>query len=87
MKQYKLCDYKASVNLYLDLFQKASSSTDEEELLSDIITNLLACASNLQSAADRAPIERLVESTSGQIERTYEFFFNLSQVQMMQQLH
>lgn len=48
---------------------------------------MLACASNLQDQASIAHVERLVEKTSGQLERTYEFFFNLCQVQMKQQLY
>jgi ferritin-like metal-binding protein YciE len=65
------------VNLYLDLFQNAG---EEEEELADILTNMLACASNQDSSEARAPVEKLVEKTSGQVERTYEFFFNLCQV-------
>ena len=65
------------MNLYLDLFQNAG---EEEEELADILTNMLACASNQDSGEARASVEKLVEKTSGQVERTYEFFFNLCQV-------
>jgi predicted transcriptional regulator len=67
------------VNLYQDLF----GETQEDEELSDILTNMLACASN-QDPESIKQVERLVEKTSGEVERTYEFFFNLGQVQMKQ---
>ena len=70
-------DYKVSVSLYNDLFTKASNAAGEDELLADILTNMLACASN-QDAEAIAHVGKLVEKTSGQLERTYEFFFNLS---------
>jgi predicted transcriptional regulator len=44
---------------------------------------MLACASN-QDPESIKQVERLVEKTSGEVERTYEFFFNLGQVQMKQ---
>ena len=65
-------DYRACGSLYQELFSK----TSEEEELADILTNMLACASN-QDVEAIGPVERLVEMTSGQLERTYEFFFNL----------
>ncbi|CDW76997.1 signal recognition particle 72 kda protein [Stylonychia lemnae] len=76
--QYKLNDYKTTVNLYTDLIKSAS-----EDEVQDILTNLLACASNSDELI--SPVERLVESF--QFEKTYEFFFNLCQVQMKQQLY
>jgi hypothetical protein len=59
------------VNLYTDLIKTAS-----EDEVQDILTNLLACASNSDDLID--PVERLVESFK--FEKTYEFFFNLCQV-------
>jgi hypothetical protein len=73
------------VNLYQDLFTRASQAGQDEDL-TDILTNLLACASN-QDAKSIQAVDRLVESTQGKLDRTYEFYFNLSQVQMKQQLH
>ena len=67
------------MNLYQDLF----GETQEDEELSDILTNMLACDSN-QDPESIKQVERLVEKTSGEVERTYEFFFNLGQVQMKQ---
>ena len=46
---------------------------------------MLACASK-QDGESIKQVEKLVEKTSGEIERTYEFWFNLCQVQMKQQL-
>ena len=65
--------------MYQDLF----GETQEDEELSDILTNMRACASNQDSESIKQ-VERLVEKTSGEVERTYEFFFNLGQVQMKQ---
>jgi len=50
-----LNDYKTTVNLYTDLIKSAS-----EDEVQDILTNLLACASNNDELL--APVERLVES-------------------------
>ena len=48
------------MNLYQDLF----GETQEDEELSDILTNMLACASN-QDPESIKQVERLVEKTSG----------------------
>jgi hypothetical protein len=59
-------------------------------LQADILTNILACASNFPSssfAAARDQVDRFVSKTEGQVERTYEFFFNQSQLLMRQQLY
>lgn len=56
---------------------------------------MIACASNIQgSEEERAQavgqVERLIEKTEGaggEVERTYEFFFNYSQLLMRKQLH
>ena len=48
-----------------------------------MITNLLACASNQQDQIQN--VERLADSL--QFEKTYEYFFNLCQVQMKQSLY
>ena len=69
------------MKLYHDLF----ATTDDQDELADILTNMLACASNQDDAAI-FQVQKLVDKTSGEIERTYEFFFNLCQVQMKQQL-
>ena len=61
--------------MYQDLF----GQTKEEDELADILTNMLACASN-QDGEDIKQVERLVEKTSGEVDRTYEFLFNLCQV-------
>lgn len=41
--QYKLGDFKASVNLYENLFHVTQN---EDSDLADILTNMIACASN-----------------------------------------
>lgn len=60
------------------MIKKAS---DDE--VSDIITNLLACAANQEDSIQS--IEGLAQGV--QFDKTYEYFFNLSQVRMKQQLH
>jgi hypothetical protein len=47
---------------------------------------MLACASNQDGGDVFKQVERLVEKTSGEVDRTYEFLFNLCQVQMKQQM-
>lgn len=69
------------MKLYEDLY--ALGAGDDEYLL-DILTNMLACASNQDSKATN--VDKITQD-SGKIDRTYEFYFNLSQVQMKQQLH
>jgi hypothetical protein len=46
---------------------------------------MLACASN-QDPRSGANMGKITQE-AGKIEKTYEFYFNLSQVQMKQQLH
>lgn len=56
----------------------------------DLLTNILACASNFPAssfAAARDQAERFISKTEGQVERTYEFYFNQSQLLMRQQLY
>ena len=60
--------------------------TKEEDEIGDILTNMLACASNQDGGEVFKQVERLVEKTSGEVDRTYEFLFNLCQVQMKQQM-
>jgi len=59
---------------------KAGVSDDE---VADILTNLLACASNQDDLLQ--PVERLLESYN--FDKTYEYFFNQSQVEMKQELY
>ena len=69
------------MNLYQDLFQ----STVEEEDLADILTNMLACAANTTDSQQVQQVEQLLQR-GAKVEKTYEFFFNLAQLQMKQQL-
>jgi tetratricopeptide (TPR) repeat protein len=78
MQLYKLGDYKAALSNYQDLY--ANAEDDEEK--GDILTNMLACASNF---TEGIPIVESLISKQGE-ERTYEFYFNLCQVQMKQAL-
>lgn len=67
------------MGLYQDLL-KTGVSEDE---VADIFTNLLACASNSE---DLIPtVERLADGFK--FDKTYEYFFNQSQVEMKQELH
>lgn len=51
--------------------------------MADIFTNLLACASNSE---DLIPtVDRLADGFK--FDKTYEYFFNQSQVEMKQELH
>lgn len=65
------------MNIYTDLLKDAS-----EDEVQDILTNLLACASNSSDLIE--PVERLLEGGSYKFEKTYEYFFNMCQVQMKQ---
>lgn len=71
------------MNLYEDLFHVTEN---EDSDLADILTNMLACASNTQDQQQVNAVENLVGKAGGKIEKTYEFFFNLAQLQMKQQL-
>lgn len=48
---------------------------------------MLACASNQESDVAETVIKLAEKAKQAETENTYEFFFNLSQVQMKQQLH
>ena len=76
-QQYKLTEYKSCIGIYQDLLKDGAS----EDELADIMTNLLACAANQPDAI--VPISRLQEGFSFQ--KTYEYFFNLSQVLMKEE--
>ena len=47
---------------------------------------MLACSSNTQDKQQISLVENIVGKEGGKIEKTYEFFFNLAQLQMKQQL-
>jgi hypothetical protein len=53
---------------------------------------MIACASNIQGTKEEraqavGQVEKLVDKTEGEVERTYEFFFNYSQLLMKKQLY
>lgn len=70
-----MTDYKSSINIYEDVIRKA----DKDEV-SDIVTNLLACASNYPDYTDA--VNKLINALA--FDKTYEFYFNLSQVELKQ---
>jgi hypothetical protein len=74
--QYKLTDYKTSLNIYSDLIKSA-----QEDEISDLIINILACCSNDPAIIPTADLV-LNNAANTSFEKTYEYFFNLSQVQV-----
>lgn len=64
-----------TTGIYNDLLSSKETSEDE---IQDILTNLLACAAN---ASDSELLGKQASADSG-ADKTYEYFFNLSQVQM-----
>jgi hypothetical protein len=64
-----LNEYKQTISNYQELIKKAS---DDE--VSDIVTNLLACAANQEESI--SAIEQLANGLT--FDKTYEYFFNLS---------
>ncbi len=71
---YKLQDYKTTLQVYTDLLKEA----DEDET-GDIATNMLACASNMVDEFQN--VDSMITAKGG-FEKTYEYWFNLSMVQM-----
>jgi hypothetical protein len=51
---------------------------NEDSDLADILTNMLACASNTQDSQQVSSVENLMGKAGDKIEKTYEFFFNLA---------
>ena len=67
----------------MGIYQDLLKSTPSDDEVADILTNLLAIAANAEDLI--MPVERLIEGFNFQ--RTYEYFFNYSQVQMKQELY
>lgn len=73
---YKLSEYSKCVKAYQDILE---GSNDQDEV-ADILTNYLACQSNNLEAKSQ-DIEKFIQRYGeGNFEKTYEFYFNLSQV-------
>jgi hypothetical protein len=70
-----LNDYKSSLNNYEELIKGA-----DKEDLSDLATNMLACSSNYSESIE--PVMKLIDGLN--MDKTYEFYFNISQVLMKQ---
>jgi translation initiation factor 2B subunit (eIF-2B alpha/beta/delta family) len=88
--KYKLSDYQASMKNYVEILQQDKDGGDqigEENLegneIMDIITNYLACESAIGKSSVQE-IQNLVDTycSRDDVEKTYEFFFNLSQVHL-----
>lgn len=77
---YKLSEYDKSVATYQEILDDGTNELDQDEV-ADIVTNYLACqSSNLGSSTQQ--VEKFISKycESPQFEKTYEFYFNLSQV-------
>ena len=72
--QYKLTEYTKAAKIYQKLLDTA---TDDE--ITDSMTNYLACQA---SGADESlkVIEDLINKMPNESEKTYELYFNLSQI-------
>ena len=79
---YKLSEYDKSVKTYQEILDQ-DADLDQDEV-ADIATNYLACQSSIGNKQDVEKfIAKYCESSS--FEKTYEFYFNLSQVYLKDQ--
>lgn len=73
---YKLNDYDSSIEIYCQMIGKGL----EPEEVPDVAANLLACGANAPSKMQE--IEKALQSVGSELEKTYEFVFNESLIQI-----